>query len=129
MHATTVNNWPKWDISALRESVQQYLGNINGVTSSQSKDLCRKSATLYRFLHMGTKSTNAYHRKHPATAWGSHSYATIIEHSSINICLSAACNLHVTSENYHHFKIYSLLPMVLSGVKKTGYKLRSDVSS
>ena len=71
----------------------------------------------YRFLHISTKSTNTYHRKHPATVSSLPGHATIIEHSAINIYLSAACNLHVTSENHHHFTIESLPLMVLSGIK------------
>ena len=62
------------------------------------RNLCHRSATLYKVLHTGTKSNNAYHHKHSATAWGSPSYGTIIEHSSINVYLSAAHHLHVTSE-------------------------------
>ena len=56
-------------------------------------------------------------RKHPATVWGSPGHATIIEHSSINIYLSAAHNLHINSESHHHFKIESLHSMVLNGIK------------
>ena len=82
------------------------------------RNLCYRSATLYRFLHIGTKWTNTYHHKHPATSRGLPKYAKNFEHSSINICLSAACDLHFTSENHHHLKIYSLLSMVLSGIKR-----------
>ena len=62
------------------------------------KNLCRRSMTLYRILHINTKSTNIYHRKSLATVSGSLNHATFIEHSLINIYLSAAHNLHVTSE-------------------------------
>ena len=105
------------DISTLQESVQRYLGN--GIISS-IKGTCATGMQHYnyRFLHIGTKSTNAYHHRHPATVWCSPSYATNIEHSSVNVYLSAACNLHATSESHHHFKIYSLLRMVPSGIKR-----------
>ena len=62
------------------------------------RNLFHRRSTLYRFLHIGTKSINAYHRKHPANVWGFPSYATIIEHLSISIYLSAAHNLHINSE-------------------------------
>ena len=82
------------------------------------KNLCHRIAALYRYLHISTELTIACYHKHPATVWGLLSYATIIEHLSINVYLSAAQNLNVSSENHHRFKIYSLLPTVLSSVKR-----------
>ena len=70
------------------------------------------------FLHISTKSTNTYNWKHPATIGGSPGHAAIIEHSSINVYLSAAHNLNIASENHHHFTIDSLPQMVLNGIKR-----------
>ena len=106
MHATIVNHWLKWDISALRESVQQYLGN--GVTSSQSKQLMPQECNaIYEFLHISTKSANAYHCKHPATTWGSPNYAPLLlnTHQSLSIYklyhihISKMC-MHMVNESY-----------------------------
>ena len=97
MHATTVDNWPRWDISTLWESIQQYLGN--GITSSIKRTYAiRIWNYVYRFLYINTKSTDIYHWKNPATISSSLGYATFIEHSSINVYLSAVCNLHIISE-------------------------------
>ena len=119
IHANTFNNWPTWDISALQESVQQYLGN--DITFS-IKATC---ATRSRFLHVGTKSTNAYHHKHPDTVWGSTSYTTIIKHSSItsfyqlHTIYMSLVKIIITSKFHHHFKIDSLLPMVIKRKQAT----------
>ena len=86
-------NWSRWGIFALRESVQQYL--CNSIRSSIKRTCAMyRSKILYRFLQRSTKSTNAYNWEHTVTVCGSPGHANLL----IKVYLSAACNLHITSE-------------------------------
>ena len=56
------------------------------------------SCNLIQDIIQKTQSTNTYHWEYPPTVCGSPGHATITENLLINVCLSATCDLHVTSK-------------------------------
>ena len=108
MHATTVNNWPRGTSLLFGNLFSDTLG-IRSVIPRQwynilnQRNLCHRSATLHRFLHISTISTTA----NALPLFGAHLATQQLLNTRQSTCLSAACNLHVTSENHHRFKNYT----------------------
>ena len=85
LNAATVT--AAWQPSCL--FIWQWYNNLN------QKNLCHRSAILYGFLHISTKSTNTYHQKHPAAVCSSPSHAQLL-------------NTHQSTSIYQLHTIYTL---------------------